>query len=281
MPRSRALVAGAALSALLALPVGATARPAVPSATTAKKKAVITMSGSTSVAPLAAKLARGYVKRYPRRAQFKLAQGGSDIGVADVGAGRVSIGNSSRDPKPTDPGGLVFNKIARDAICITTNPDNRLADLSTQQVQDIFSGKVVDWKDVAGATTTGSIDLVVRTNASGTQDAFQKLFMGTTKVATSASQKASNGLVAQAIKSDKNAVGYLSLSFVDGLNAAAFKGVACTLRDAKSGQYEGSRNFWMVTRGAATGAVKRFISWVEHARKASRIIATQWVPLKG
>ena len=86
------------------------------------------MSGSTSVAPLAAKLAKGYLKAHPRRRQFRLAQGGSDIGVADVARGRVTIGNSSRDPKPTDPGGLVFNKIARDAICIVTNPSNPVAE---------------------------------------------------------------------------------------------------------------------------------------------------------
>ena len=65
-------------------------------------------------------LAKAYLKQYPGRVKFKLAQGGSDVGVADVAAGRVSIGNSSRDPKDSDPGGLVFNKIAKDAICVIT-----------------------------------------------------------------------------------------------------------------------------------------------------------------
>ena len=60
--------------------------------------------------------------------QFRLSQGGSDVGVSDVAHGRVSIGNSSRDPKPTDPGGLVFNKIAKDAICIITNNANTAAE---------------------------------------------------------------------------------------------------------------------------------------------------------
>jgi phosphate transport system substrate-binding protein len=249
---------------------------AVPGA--AEAKSVITMSGSTSVAPLAAKLARSYAKTH-RGVQFKLAQGGSDIGVADVSRGRVTIGNSSRDPKPTDPGGLVFNKIARDGLCVVTNKANSIGSLSQQQVQAIFSGSVRDWSGVVGAGVSGPIDLIVRSAPSGTQDAFQKLFMGTKSVATSASQKASSGLVAQSVRSDKRAIGYVSLAFTKGLHDAGYQGVACNLRNAKSGQYPGTRNFWMVTRGAATGGARKFIRWIQKSRRANRIIATEWVPL--
>ncbi len=260
------------------VPTVASARPVAEAAA----KPVITMSGSTSVAPLAVKLIKGYLKKYPHRASFKLAQGGSDIGVADVAAGRVSIGNSSRDAKPSDPGGLVFNKIARDAICLATNSANKIGNLSQAQVQDIFSGKVRDWGQVPGATVGGPIDLVVRTAASGTQDAFQKLFMGTAKVFSSAAAKASNGLVASSVKTDKQAVGYLSYAFTSGLNDSAYQGVTCNLRTAKAGQYPGSRNFWMVTRGKPSkkGPVGRFIHWVQTAKKAQNIIATVWVPIR-
>jgi phosphate transport system substrate-binding protein len=279
MPRSRALLGTAAASALLVLPAAAQAKPATdPVATAAARTTVITMSGSTSVAPLAAKLAKAYIRSH-KKVKFKLAQGGSDIGVSDVAAGRVSIGNSSRDPKPSDPGGIVFNKVARDAICLATNPSNKIANLSQEQVQDIFSGKVRDWSQVSGARVKGPINLVVRTNASGTQDAFQKLFMGSSKVASSAAQKASNGLVAQAIKSDPRAIGYISLAFTRGLNDAAYKGVRCTLRGAKSGQYEGARNFWMVTRGKPKGATAKFLKWIQKSKQAKKIVATEWVPL--
>lgn len=246
----------------------------------ASARTTISMSGSTSVAPLASKLARGYLRAKPKSVAFRLAQGGSDVGIADVAAGRVTIGNSSRDPKPTDPGGLVFNKIARDAICIATHPNNKVSGLSQEQVQAIFSGQVRDWGQIAGAGVSGPIDVVVRTAASGTQDAFAKIFMGSAKVASSASQKASNGLVAQAIRSNPNAVGYVSLAFTKGLNDARYKGVACDLRNAKSGQYEGTRNFWMVTRGASTGVARKFIGWIRNSAAAAKITATGWVPLR-
>ena len=277
MQRIRLLGACSALALVATvLPTAALARPVA----TESAKPVITMSGSTSVAPLAIRLAKLYVKVKHKRVKFKIAQGGSDIGVADVAAGRVSIGNSSRDPKGSDPGGLVFNKIARDAICLITNPANRLGNLSQAQVQAIFSGQVRDWSNVPGAGVSGPIDLIVRTAASGTQDAFQKIFLGSAKVSTTAAAKASNGLVQQAVQTDRNAIGYVSLDFTQGTNQSAYQGVACTLPNAKSGQYGGTRNFWMVTRGAATGAVAKFIHWVQSSKKAAKIVAKGWVPLK-
>ena len=270
MTRTRRLgaCAGAAILVATVAPAGASATP------------VITMSGSTSVAPLAALLAKAYVKQYPGRVKFKLAQGGSDIGVADVAAGRVTIGNSSRDPKPTDPGGIFFNKIAKDAICVITNPGNPVADVSQDTIQAIFSGKIRDWSDVPGSSGSGPIDLTVRTPASGTQDAFQKIFMGSASVASSAAQKASNGLIQQTVGSDKNAIGYVSLDFVKGTNPASYQGVACNLRNAKSGEYGGVRNFWMVTRGRAKGLVQKFIFWAQNSARAQKIVGTHWVPLK-
>ena len=263
----RVCVALAAVGAI-ALPASASAMP------------VITMSGSTSVAPLASLLARGYLKENKGAVKFKLAQGGSDVGVADVAAGRVSIGNSSRDPKTSDPGGIFFNKIAKDGICIITNPSHPISNLSQAQIKAIFGGSVRDWSDVAGSNISGAIDVTVRTAASGTQDAFAKIFLGTTSVTGAAAQKASNGLVQQAVKSNKNAVGYVSLDFTSGVNAAAYNGVACDLRNAKSGEYGGVRNFWMVTRGPATGNIKKFISWAQDSAAAAKITGSHWVPLK-
>ncbi len=187
MTRSRPL----ALAAVLAVTLFAVATPA--------SAATITMSGSTSVAPLATKLAKAFVKqpKYKGKAKFVILQGGSDIGITDVSHGRVTLGMSSRDPKPADPGGIVFNKIARDAVCIVANASNRIPTLSQQQIQDIFSGRIRSWSQVPGASASGPIDLVVRTAASGTQDAFQNIFMGQTlRVAGSATTKSSNGLQA-------------------------------------------------------------------------------------
>ncbi len=270
MNRSRRLGVGVTAAAFLAAGVPAAAQ-AVP---------VITASGSTSVAPLYTQLAKGYLRDHhlQGKLKFKLAQGGSDVGVSDVSQGKVSIGNSSRDPKASDSG-VVFNKIAKDALCISTNPANKIGNLTQEQIQAIFSGAVRNWEQIPGSTVTGPIDIITRTPASGTQDAFDKIFMGAQKTSATAAAKASNGLVQQTVKDDKNAIGYMSYDFTQGLNAAAYKGVGCTLANAKSGQYGGVRSFYMVTRGPARGAVAKFIRWTQQSPKAQRIIAKGWIPL--
>jgi phosphate transport system substrate-binding protein len=266
--RLRPAGVSAAVVGLLALSAAGPASAAAP---------VITISGSTSVFPLEQVLAKEYIKTH--KVKFKLAQGGSDVGISDVAAARVTIGASSRDPKPGDPNGLKFNKIARDAICLVTNPKNKLSNLSQATIQGIFSGTIRDWSQVPGASVKGTIDLFGRTAASGTQDAFQKIFMGDKTVTSSIAAKASNGLVQQGVQSDDNGIGYVSLDFVSGTNISGYNGVACNLRNAKSGEYQGTRNFWLVTRGAPTGAAKTFISWVQSNAKAQKIVATHWVPL--
>jgi phosphate transport system substrate-binding protein len=265
--RLRLVVVAATLAAFLAAPALAAAK-------------TITISGSTSVAPLATLLARKYVRTHDDNIGFKILQGGSDVGVADVGAGRVSIGMSSRDPKPSDPGGLVFNKIAHDALCLASHSSNTLPGLDQASVQNIFSGAVRDWSGVPGATASGTIDLFVRTPASGTQDAFDKIFMGGKKIFTGASQKASNGLIQQSVAGDPNGIGYVSLAFTEGLHNIPYKGVECNLRNAKSGQYGGIRSFYLVTQGEPQGAVKKWIRWILGNKKARKVTATEWVPLK-
>lgn len=269
-PPSRLLVAAAATASVAAVPA------AMPAAAAAKP--IITLSGSTSVYPLAVKLIKTYL-RQGHKVGFRIAQGGSDVGVGDVSRSRVSIGNSSRDPKPGDPGGLVFNPIAKDAICLITNPANRLPSLSQAGVQALFSGKERSWSQVTGATVSGTVGLNVRTAASGTQDAFQKIFQNPATISSTAAARGSNGLVQQAVQRNRRAIGYVSLAFTKGTHAVSYKGVGCNLRNAKSGQYGGLRTFYMVTRGKPRGATRAFIRFITHNSAAKRVTATDWVPL--
>jgi phosphate transport system substrate-binding protein len=263
-------VLAAALLAAAIFPAAASAAPTR-----------ILISGSTSVYPLEVAIAKAYAKKYPNTVKFSITQGGSDIGIGDVAHQRVSIGASSRDYQTGDPGGLRFQKIARDGVCVVTHPDNNISNLSQQQVQDIFSGKTRRWEDVAGAKVSGPINLNVRTQASGTQDAFRNIFMGPSlNVTPSASQKASNGLVQAAVGSDTNAIGYVDFRFTEGTFAVPYKGVACNLRNAKSGQYPGVRNFWFVTLGAPSGAVKKFIDFARSPAIQSSIVAKDYVTYK-
>lgn len=252
---------------------------AVPAAAGAR---ALLLSGSTSVYPLMSQLAVAYHKA-THQPTPKVGQGTSDAGVNEVQSGHVDIADVSRDPEiGVDPPGLVFTKIARDGVCMITNDSNPLGNLNQQAVQAIFTGNVRDWSEVPGAHASGPIDLIDRIASSGTQDAFQNIFLGPTlKISPSAEAEESNGLVQNKVRSDQNAIGFVSFAFTGGVHAVSYQGVACTLANAKSGQYQGVRNFWMVTKGVPKGAAAKFISWVTSPRnkKARKIIASQWIPI--
>jgi phosphate transport system substrate-binding protein len=238
------------------------------------------IDGSTSIFPLMTQLAAAYHKATHKPAP-RVGQGTSDAGVNDVTAGRVDIADVSRDPLTSDPHGLTFVKIARDGVCIITSPRNPVANLNQQQVQEIFTGQARSWSEIPGSSVSGPITLFDRVASSGTQDAFQNIFLGPTlKISPSASTEESNGLMRQAVIPNEDGIGFVSFAFTPGTHVVSYQGIPCTLRNAKSGQYQGVRNFWMVTKGRPKGAALAFIKWVTSGNKTTKkIIASTWIPI--
>ncbi|MDQ8046161.1 MAG: substrate-binding domain-containing protein [Solirubrobacteraceae bacterium] len=271
---SKRAVAAVAASVLLA---------GVPaSAASAKTKAeTITISGATGSAPLVALLAKKYYSLHPKDVKFKLSQGGGEVGVQDAAAGRVTIGNGGRDPRPSDPAGLVWTPIARDYFTFITNPANKLPNLTQAVATQIWTRQITDWSQVPGSTITGPINLIGRTSASSQPALVQSIFLGGKAPSSTVSQKASDSLVRQAVASDKQAIGYASGWYTQqgDVNPVAFNGVAPSPATAKSGQFAGVRTYYEITLGKPTGQAAKFISWIVKAPAARKIIASYWVPL--
>ena len=250
------------------------AAPAAASATT------ITISGATASYPLVSLLAAKYTKLH-HNVRFRIAQGGAQVGVNDVSAGRVTIGDVSRDPISSDPAGLVFYPVAKYAICVVTNKANALGNLTPSQLVSIFTGKTRSWSGVPGSGASGTIDLISRTSVAGVLTSFQTLLLEGKKVSSVAAEEASEGLLRQQVESDPNAIGFLSNYQSDkgGLNVVSVGGVACNKSTALSGQYPGIARFYEVTKGKASGAGAAFIGWISKSAAARRIIQTQWLPV--
>jgi phosphate transport system substrate-binding protein len=271
MSRTRRL--SAVLTAAVVLGV---AVPAAASAVT-----TISISGATASYPLVSLLAQKYVKTHPKKVKFKIAQGGAQVGVNDVAAGRVTIGDVSRDPLEADPHGLVFYPIAKYAICVITNKSNTLSNLTTSQLVAIFTGKTRSWSGISGAGASGTIDVISRQQGAGVLSSFQTLLLEGKKIPGTFPEKISEGQLKQAVESDPSAIGYLSNYQSDkgGVNVVAVSGVACNKADAISGQYPGIARFYEVTKGRATGAASQFIAWITKSAAARKIISTQWIPI--
>jgi phosphate transport system substrate-binding protein len=266
------------ISAILAMAL------AVPATAAAAHKRLI-IDGSTAMLPLVEKLALAYHKAYNKIPAPKVGGGQTDIGIDDVAAGRVDIGDASRDPIPgQDPPGLVFSKIARDGVCVITNTANPITNLNQEQVQGIFTGDVRSWSQVEGSSLTGPIDLFDRESVSGTQDAFQDIFLGETlKISPSATAESSEGLEVSAVGADKSAIGFTSFAatLTGGVHTVDYQGVTCNLANAKSGQYAGVRNFWMVTKGVPKGEAAKFIDWVTKPGNLTvrKIVSSEWIAI--
>jgi phosphate transport system substrate-binding protein len=243
------------------------------------------IDGSTSMLPLVQKLANAYHSAYPKIPAPKVGGGQTAVGIEDANHGRVDIGDASRDPiKGVDPPGLVFTKVARDGICVITNSANPLPTLTQETVQGIFTGNIRDWSQVPNSQISGPIDLFDRDGASGTQDAFQNIFMTEAlKISPSATQESSEGLEVNAVGADKQAIGFVSFAATinGGVHTVNYKGIPCTLNNAKSGQYEGVRNFWFVTKGLPKGEAKKFIEWVVKPGNTTvrKIVSSEWIAI--
>jgi phosphate transport system substrate-binding protein len=252
------------------------AAPAAASALT-----TITISGATASFPLVSLLAAKYNKVHPHKVKFKITQGGAQIGINDVAAGRVTIGDVSRDPISSDPAGLVFYPIARYGICMITNKANPVTSLTTAQAIAIFTGKTRSWAGIPGAAQSGTIDLISRTSVAGVLTNFQTILLEGKKVSTLAAEEPSEGLMRQQVESDPSAIGFVSNYQSDkgSVHAISLNGTACNKSTVTSGSYTGTARFYEVTKGKASGAASAFIGWVEKSAAAKKIIATQWVPI--
>jgi phosphate transport system substrate-binding protein len=241
----------------------------------------ISISGATASYPLVSLLAQKYVKLKKHKIKFKIAQGGATVGINDVAASRVSIGDVSRDPLPTDPKGLVFYPVAKYGICVVTNKANTLSNLTAAQEVAIFTGKTRSWSQVPGATATGTIDLISRTSVAGVLTSFQTLLLEGKTVSKLASEQSSEGLLRQAVENDPNGIGFLSnyQAGLGSLNSVGYNGVACNKSTVTSGQYAGIARFYEVTLHPAKGFVASFINWITKSTAARKIISSQWVPI--
>jgi phosphate transport system substrate-binding protein len=253
----------------------------VATASAAPKRLLI--DGSTSMFPLVQKLAAAYHKAFPKIPEPKVGAGQSDIGISDVQAGRVDIGDVSREAEPQDPKDLKGYKIARDGICVITNSANPLPNLSQETIVNIFTGNVRDWSEVPGAKISGPIALFDRESASGTQSAFQNIFLGEEKKITpSATAEGSEGLEVNSVAAEKSAIGFVSFAATTtgAVHTVDYQGVPCTLANAKSGQYGGVRNFWMLTKGPKKGEAAKFINWIQSGNKTVHaIITSEWIAI--
>lgn len=215
--------------------------------TTAGLSGSISMVGSTSMEKLANALSEAFMEEYPDvtvTAEFV----GSGAGIEAVTNGTADIGNSSRSLKDEEKAaGVVENVVAIDGIAVCVDPANEVADLTKEQLTNIYNGTVTNWKEVGGADEP--IIVIGREAGSGTRGAFEEL-VDLKDACKYANELDSTGAVIAKVASTPGAIGYASLDALDdSVKALSLEGVEATAENIKAGNYFLSRPFVMATKG--------------------------------
>lgn len=233
---------------LVALLVGATvltfAGCSSSGSTTTTKAAVsgeINGGGSTSVQKIIDAAGSEFTALNPD-AKFTYSGTGSSDGIKGATAGTYSFGCASRDLKTEEKGSLTELIFAYDGIAIVVNPANTVTNLTKDQIGKIYRGEVTNWSEVGGADAP--IVVVSREDGSGTRTATEELVGFAEKLKPDATIKEGNGNVQTTVAGNANAIGYVSLTFVDKtVKAVDVDGVKATVENVKSKTYPISRPF--------------------------------------
>lgn len=235
---------------------------AAPAETTADLSGSISMVGSTSMEKLANALSEAFMEEYPDvtvTAEFV----GSGAGIEAVTNGTADIGNSSRSLKDEEKAaGVVENVVAIDGIAVCVDPANEVADLTKEQLTNIYNGTITNWKEVGGADEP--IIVIGREAGSGTRGAFEEL-VDLKDACKYANELDSTGAVIAKVASTPGAIGYASLDALDdSVKALSLEGVEATAENIKAGNYFLSRPFVMATKGEISEQNDLVQAWFDY-----------------
>lgn len=233
----------------------------------------VTISGSSALLPLMESSTEGFNEKFSG-ININAQAGGSGTGLTQVSDGTVDIGNSdifAEEKLDADKSAeLKDHKVVAQGFAVVVNKALGIDNLTKQQIQDIFSGKVTNWKEVGGADQ--EIFVIHRPSSSGTRATFtSKILDGNKNLENDAigATQDSNGAVKKAMEENKGAISYLGLSYLNSDDAKAsltgvkIDGVSYDKENITSGKYP----FWswghMYTKGEESEAAKDFIDYIQ------------------
>lgn len=223
----------------------------------------ITVVGSTSVAPTIERLAAEFMANVEPGIEIEVQSVGSSAGVRAAIDGTADIGMASRELKDEEKeSGINEYILGFDGIAVANHPSNPVNDLTPEQVQAIFAGQITNWSEVGGDDV--EIIVVSREEGSGTRGAFEELMGldGDVLVTDDAVIAEGNGAVKAQIASKEDAIGYLSLSYLDdSVQDMLINGVEVSPENILAGSYTVSRPFLLLTDGDLNEVVQSFFDF--------------------
>ena len=243
------------------------------------KSGTVSTNGSTSMEKVIGALSEAFMQDN-NGVKVTYDATGSGTGIESAKNGSCDLGLSSRKLKDSETG-LVSHTIALDGIALIVNENSGVSNLSLDQVKQIFTGEVTNWSQVGGDDL--EISCVGREAGSGTRDGFESI-TGTADVCKLAQELTSTGAVITAVSSSKNAIGYASLSSVEGQNGiktVTIDGVECTEDNVLSGAYKIQRPFNIIVteNKQLSEEAQAFLDFATSEQAASLITKAGAIPV--
>ncbi|WP_119325836.1 phosphate ABC transporter substrate-binding protein PstS family protein [Companilactobacillus musae] len=223
----------------------------------------ITAVGSTALQPLVEKAATNFQKNNSK-INITVQGGGSGTGLSQVQDKSVTIGNSdifAEQKDGIDSKKLVDHKVAVVGMAPVVNKDANVKNLTMDQVKQIFTGKITNWKEVGGKDE--KITVVNRAKGSGTRATFEAAVLKGAEAIKSQEQD-SNGTVQKIVESTPGAVSYLAFSYItDKVQAISIDNVKPTDDNVESDKWKIWSYEHMYTNGKTDSATAKFLNYMD------------------
>ena len=213
----------------------------------------IVVDGSTTVGPIAKAFAEYYMGKHTD-VNITVSESGSGNGAKSLINAACDVATMSRPMKSSemkaaqDAGILpIEHIIAMDGIAVIVHSSNPIANLTTGQIKDIYTGKIKNWKDLGGPDQP--IVVISRDTNSGTYETFETMVLKGEKIAGNVEYVGSNGAIRQRVMSTESAVGYVGLAFTEGVKAVTVNGIAAVPATVINKTYPIARPLYMYTNG--------------------------------
>jgi phosphate transport system substrate-binding protein len=237
-------------------------------------RADITVKGSDTLVILAQKWAETYMGQKPN-VKIQVTGGGTGTGFAALQNKTTDLCNASRKIKSAEIAKCIeaFGKrpteykVALDGLSVYVSAENSVKELTVEQLELIFTGKIKNWKEVGG--TDAPITVYSRENSSGTYEFFKEHVLKGKDFAASAQTMPGTAAVLQAVAKDKNGIGYGGAAYGAGAKHLAIKkddaapAVEPTEENVISGSYPIWRHLFIYVNPALDkGDVSAYLGWI-------------------
>ncbi len=246
----------------------------------------IVVDGSTTVGPIAKAFAEYYMGKH-QAVNITVSESGSGNGAKSLINAACDVATMSRPMKNSekkaaqDAGILAIEHIvALDGLSVIVHPSNPRSNLTIEQIRDIYTGKITNWKELGGQDQ--KIVVISRDTNSGTYESFNTLVLQEAKLKGGAEYVGSNGAIRQRVMSTEAAIGYVGLAFTEGVKSLKVNGVAPSAETVLAKTYPIARPLYMYTNGRTKEgtALDGFVNLYQTAEGKRIIEDTGFIPVK-